>query len=69
MIDLALNNEMLVAARTLMRVQADRTKEQREEFLTEWERLAVQFSAGFNQKKRKGTNKKFYKGKRKLARL
>ena len=68
MMDLVANDEMLVAAGTLMCVQAGRSQAQRDELMIEWERMAVQYSAVFLRKKRKVTNKKCYQGKRKLAR-
>ena len=68
MMDLARNNEMVVAAGTLMCVHAGRTKEHRDEFMTEWERIAVQYSANFTRKKRKTTSKRAYMGKKKVFR-
>ena len=68
MMDLVANDEMLVAAGTLMCVQAGRSQAQRDELMIEWERMAVQYSAVFLRGKIKVTNKKCYQGKRKLVR-
>ena len=51
MIDLALDDDMLVATGTLMRVQTGRTKNERDLFL-------IEYSCVFERKKRKVTNKR-----------
>ena len=58
MIDLALDNDMLVATGTLMCVRVGRKKEERDIFLIEWGSNALQYSYAFNRNKRKVTNKR-----------
>ena len=48
MVDLALNNDMLVAAGTLKCAQATRIKEQKDMFLVKWESNALQYPYVFN---------------------
>ena len=50
MIKLAGNENLLLATATLMCVHAGRSKETRDEFLTEWERNVVQYLNVFNRK-------------------
>ena len=69
MIKLAGNEDMFLATATLMCVHDGRNKETQNEFLTEWERNAVQYLNVFNIKKRKATNKKHYKGQRRIGRV
>ena len=69
MIKLAGNENMVLATATLMCVHAGRSKETRDEFLTEWERNAVQYLNVFNRKKHKVTNKIYYKGQRRIGRV
>ena len=51
MIDLADNDDMLLATGTLMCAHAQMTKVTQDEFLMEWERNAVQYSFIHNRKK------------------